>query len=164
MKALRWPVVVAFALAGTPAGCRSLGPMAPTAPPPEPAPIDCQAPHPFGPKLVGPEAYAARHGATVTRFADLGTSRTRPAEDCGVGAVSPLWPRLACNDGSRPLADGRAVLSARRGSAGAGGRCGAILDLYGVRCPEGTYVIYYDGRFCPEGTSPKMWPGGRPKL
>jgi hypothetical protein len=99
------------------------------------------------PEMIGPvtldDAQAQqRYGANARTFADAPTTNERAIEVCGV-AASRQWLRgTACADGSPPKQNGRS------GSVGPGGRCGSILDLYSVTCPEGDYDVYIDIYMC----------------
>lgn len=118
------------------------------APLPEPQPINCERPVEFGPVLVDAEQYARRYAATASRFAQVQSTKEQPAEECGIAAGVELLLALTCEDGSRPFASFNQAHASRRGNVGAGGRCGSIIDLYEVPCPEGTYEIFIDSYIC----------------
>ncbi len=113
-------------------------------------PIDCSArPEQFGPVIVSASHYAARHAATASKFSEVQSSASQPAEVCGVGAGIELIATLTCDDGTNPFKGDRgAAHAARAGNVGPGGRCGSIIDLYPVTCPEGTFEIYIDSYVC----------------
>lgn len=57
---------------------------------------------------------------------------------------------MSCDDGSNPYGGSYERAHASRvGNRGEGGRCGSIIDLYEVPCPEATYAIYMDAYVCP---------------
>ncbi len=102
-------------------------------------------------RMVGvpPEDFAGRNGAEARRFHDVKSSKDRPAEACGISSGNAWLMSLSCDDGSKPLHDVGDAEAMRAGNVGAGGRCGSIIDLYKVKCPEATYDIYIDGYICP---------------
>ena len=68
-----------------------------------------------------------------------------------MAAHSYLWlSKLTCDDGTRPLSDARAAQQARTGNVGPGGKCGNIVDLYRVTCPEGDVDVFIDMYWCTE--------------
>jgi hypothetical protein len=99
------------------------------------------------PDMLGPfaldEAQAEqRYGQNAQKFTDAPTTKARAIEVCGIPA-SRQWLRgTACADGSPAKQNGRV------GSVGPGGRCGAIIDLYTVTCPEGSYQVFIDIYMC----------------
>jgi hypothetical protein len=105
----------------------------------------------LAPSLVPDDAYASRNGVMAARFSQLTTSVERPLEECGLRAVLQRLVALTCDDGSNPFRDRRAAHASRQGSKGAGGRCGQVIDVYVVNCPEKTYEVYADMYFCTEG-------------
>lgn len=113
-------------------------------------PIDCSArPEQFGPVIVSASQYAARHAATASKFSEVQSSASQPAEVCGVGAGIELIATLTCDDGTNPFkGDRMAAHASRAGNVGPGGRCDSIIDLYPVTCPEGTFEIYIDSYVC----------------
>lgn len=124
-------------------------------PPPaegEPAPaIEC-APPPggYGAMTVMREIYDTRTGARATKFSELRSTQQRPLEECGIDIVLDRLATLTCDDGSNPFGGNRATAhDSRAGNMGPGGRCGSIIDLYEVTCPEGSYQVYADMYFCP---------------
>jgi hypothetical protein len=105
--------------------------------------------------------YATRRGNGAIRFSELDTSLGSPLEECGLEAILRRLVTLQCSDGKNPFdGDARAAHHSRRGSAGQGGRCGSIIDLYDVRCPEGSYEVYADMYFCSEQAAPGWFPTG----
>jgi hypothetical protein len=55
---------------------------------------------------------------------------------------------LRCADGSRAFSSADEAHEARVGNVGSGGRCGRVVDLYEVACPERDYKIYMDLYHC----------------
>lgn len=103
----------------------------------------------FGPVALDEAQARRRYGANARTFADAPTTKARAIEVCGV-AASRQWLRgTACADGSAATQRGRS------GSVGPGGRCGSIIDLYAVACPEGDHDVYIDLYMCGPGES--MW-------
>jgi hypothetical protein len=105
----------------------------------------------FGPVQLDAQAASRRHGAAARTYADVPATREQPVEVCGVEAELAWLTRVTCKDGSAPFADHDAAHAARSGSVGAGGKCGTILDLYAVRCPEAAYAIHMDMYMCGPG-------------
>ena len=103
------------------------------------------------------QQFETRYGASAEKFAEVQSTLERPVEVCGVDLELEFLTRLRCADGSNPYGDLRsdpygallATLDSRRGSFGPGGRCGSIIDLYDVPCPEKTYEVYIDFYICP---------------
>jgi len=89
-----------------------------------------------------------RNGAGVTAFKDAKSTKDKPIEMCGISAENLWLTTLHCGDGSQPVTRTN-VENSRKGSLGTGGRCGAIIDLYAVKCPEASYDIYIDAYICP---------------
>jgi hypothetical protein len=120
---------------------------------------ECHKPAFFGPSIVAASTYARRNGHDVTSFAALSTSSETPLEECSLRSVLERLTELTCADGSQPFGGdlGRAHQS-RRGSAGAGGRCSDIIDVYDVPCPEATYPVFADMYLCSEKAA-KRWRG-----
>lgn len=103
-----------------------------------------------GRKVALPAAeYEARVGATATHFSQLSTSRERPAEACGIVASKKWLTTLRCDDQSLPVTDIKVASELRVGNVGVGGRCGSIVDLYRIPCPEQMYELYVDAYMCP---------------
>ncbi|HSK00129.1 MAG TPA: hypothetical protein VK932_02765 [Kofleriaceae bacterium] len=101
----------------------------------------------FGPFALDEAQAQRRYGTNARTFADAPTTKDRAIEVCGVPA-SRQWLRgTACADGSPAKQNGRS------GSVGPGGRCGAIIDLYSVTCPEGNHDVYIDIYMCGPGES-----------
>lgn len=98
---------------------------------------------------VPPAEFASRNGADARRYHDVKSSKDKPAEACGISGGIAWLTQLTCDDGSHPLHDVGEAEASRAGNVGAGGRCGSIIDLYKVTCPEATYEIYVDGYICP---------------
>jgi hypothetical protein len=93
--------------------------------------------------------FARRNGAGVARYRDAKSSKAQPIEMCGISGGIAWLTGLACDDGSHPVASRDDAEQVRAGNVGAGGRCGSIIDLYKVSCPERTYEVYVDGYICP---------------
>jgi hypothetical protein len=101
----------------------------------------------FGPFALDEAQAQRRYGANARTFADAPTTKARAIEVCGIPA-SRQWLRgTACADGSPAKQNGRS------GSVGPGGRCGAIIDLYSVTCPEGNHDVHIDIYMCGPGES-----------
>jgi len=115
-------------------------------------PADCHRQEQFGPIQLPADRYARRHGARVTDLAQLKTSKDRPVEVCHVRGEHEWLLAARCADGTAPLKSPAAVVQARVGSAGNGGRCRSALDLYKVACPEATYEVYMDMFVCLAGS------------
>lgn len=98
---------------------------------------------------LSPSQWAGRYGCGATHYSQLRTSHHSPVEVCGHAAQYEYLANLRCDDGSYPFASPMAAAAARVGNVGKGGRCGHIVDLYDVVCPEGRYEIYIDLYFCP---------------
>jgi hypothetical protein len=91
-----------------------------------------------------------RNGANLTKFSQARSTKELPLEVCTIKAETELLASLACEDNSRPITDDEAAEMARVGNVGKGGRCGSIIDLYRVKCPEATYELFVDGYVCPQ--------------
>jgi hypothetical protein len=105
----------------------------------------------FAPVELTSEQLALRYGEHARTFADAPTSIDRPIEVCAPDGERAWLRRVTCEDGSNPFASPVAARDARIGNVGTGGRCGSIIDLYEVRCPEATYKVFMDMYMCPEG-------------
>ncbi|HWO24495.1 MAG TPA: hypothetical protein VNO30_37390 [Kofleriaceae bacterium] len=121
------------------------------APKPGDAPLDKAAcakrPDMFGPVLIDEAQAQRRYGQNARTFADAPTTKDRTIEVCGIPA-SRQWLRgTVCADGSSARQNGRV------GSVGPGGRCGSIIDLYTVTCPEGDLEVFIDIYMCGPGES-----------
>jgi hypothetical protein len=90
-----------------------------------------------------------RNGAGVTKFSQAKSTKERPIEMCTIDAQNEWLTSLSCDDGSQPIDSHEAAEIARVGNVGKGGRCGSIIDLYRVKCPEASYDVYVDGYVCP---------------
>jgi hypothetical protein len=90
-----------------------------------------------------------RNGANLSKFSQAVSTKALPIEMCGIPAENRWLGTLACDDGSRPITSSVDAENLRAGNVGEGGRCGSILDLYKVACPEKTYDIYIDAYICP---------------
>jgi hypothetical protein len=94
---------------------------------------------------------AKRYGTGVTALASIPTSQQHPIEVCSVPAENAWLAATTCCDGSHPYASADDVETSRAGNTGEGGRCGGIIDLYKVKCPEKTYDVYIDENLCGPG-------------
>jgi hypothetical protein len=103
-------------------------------------------------KAVGmPRAeYDKRNGAGVTKFSQAKSTKELPIEVCTIPAEAEWLAQLSCDDGTQPIDGTQAAEMARVGNVGKGGRCGSIVDLYRVKCPEKSYDLYVDGYVCPQ--------------
>lgn len=103
-------------------------------------------------KAVGmPRAeYDKRNGAGVTKFSQAKSTKDLPIEVCTIKAETEWLTQLSCDDGTQPIDGNQAAEMARVGNVGKGGRCGSIIDLYRVKCPEKSYDLYVDGYVCPQ--------------
>jgi hypothetical protein len=94
-------------------------------------------------------AWAQRKGVGARHFSEAPSTKAAPIEVCGIDAQLTWLMAVTCDDGSRPFANGSAAHAARHGNVGPGGRCGAIVDLYEVPCPEASYDVFMDAYVCP---------------
>jgi hypothetical protein len=103
-------------------------------------------------KAVGmPRAeYDKRNGAGVTKFSQAKSTKELPIEVCTIPAETDWLASLSCDDGTQPIDGHQAAEMARVGNVGKGGRCGSIIDLYRIKCPEKSYDLYVDGYVCPQ--------------
>lgn len=115
-----------------------------------PSAIDCRRQDEFGPVHLSPDEYRARSGVGVTRASDAVSSKEQPIEVCMVEGQLEWLVALTCADGSHPFSTPQEAHASRSGNVGGGGRCGSIIDLYVVPCPEGELEIYMDLYMCPE--------------
>ncbi len=121
----------------------------------EPSEITCTKPEQFGPVIVTEDQYARRRGARAARFSDEPTTLQQPIEECAViGSLRRLLS-LVCDDGSNPFRAPEAAHGSRAGNLGPGGRCGSVVDLYKVPCPEKTYDVHIDMYVCRDGQWPR---------
>lgn len=107
----------------------------------------------FGPITLTPAQATGRYGHGSTRFDQVLTNKQRAVEVCGPAGELDWLFATSCADGTHPFADRAAAHGARRGSVGGGGRCGSVIDLYAVPCPEKTYEVYMDMYMCGPGES-----------
>lgn len=111
----------------------------------------------FGPIAWPAELAGERHGAGWKSYAEAQTSLAQPVEVCGVAEQYRFLGSLTC----ATTADDGALVSPSRvvrvGNVGGGGRCGRIVDLYRVSCPEGVHEVFVDLYHCVPGEdfSPK---------
>ena len=158
MTRLGWLLVVA-ACGGKAATTTTPPPSAPpanetgtTAPAPPPAPpadtnVCDQRTDDFGPFTLDDTQAAARYGRGATKITDAPSTKEKAIEVCGIPASRAWLSSVTCAGGETPKQLGR------RGSVGAGGRCGSIIDKYGVECPEQTYEVFIDIYMCGPGES-----------
>lgn len=106
------------------------------------------------PNYVPTELLGLRYGSSATHFSELKTSQQQAVEVCGAREQVGALMRYTCDDGSNPFSSFSEAHNARAGNTGPGGRCGMIIDLYQVPCPEQTYEVYMDLYSCPPGASP----------
>lgn len=118
---------------------------------PELPPLDKAAcanrPDMFGPFALDEAQAKQRYGQNAQKFTDAPTAKDRAIEVCGIPASRQWLKGTACADGSPAKQNGRV------GSVGPGGRCGAIIDLYTVTCPERDYEVFIDIYMCGPGES-----------
>jgi hypothetical protein len=76
-----------------------------------------------------------------------------PVEVCGVEGELRWLVSLTCLDGSPPFGSMEHAHGSRAGSMGEGGRCGAIIDRYQVRCPDRVIEVFMDMYHCGPGES-----------
>ena len=57
----------------------------------------------FGPSIVPREVYASRTGVMARKFSELGTSKEKPLEECGLRTVLKRLVMLTCDDGFEPF-------------------------------------------------------------
>ena len=102
----------------------------------------------FGPVVLPKDVWEARIGASTQHFSELVTTAAQPVEVCGVQEQVAWLTRVQCEDGSNPFHSLSEAHNSRAGNVGSGGRCGSIIDLYQVPCPEKTYPVYMDLYVC----------------
>lgn len=110
----------------------------------------CNADAPGKAVGISREDWEKRNGAGVTKFSQAKSTKDLPVEVCTIAGETEWLQDLACDDGTKPLDNDKGPEMARVGNLGKGGRCGSIIDLYRVQCPEKTYDIYVDGYVCPQ--------------
>ena len=116
-------------------------------------PMCANHPDELGPWLLSAAQVPQRIGTGVTALASIQTSKSHTIEVCGVPAENAWLAASTCADGSHPYKSPDAVERTRNGNVGPGGRCGGIIDLYEVPCPERTYEVYIDMNLCGPGES-----------
>jgi hypothetical protein len=117
-------------------------------------PLQCPAasdPMDFGPIIWPDGASNRRWMIDETDVADVKSSKERPVDVCGVTGELEWLMRLTCSDGSHPYPDMTTAHESRTGNVGPGGRCGKIIDLYVVPCPDKQYEVYMDMYQCLPG-------------
>jgi len=128
----------------------SPAPSLPSLPPPAAVDkaLDCKGGDLFGPSHARQHVFDTRYGVGAANFSQVPTTPSAPIEACGLDAALFTLSDLRCDAGERPYNNRQGAHRSRRGSIGAGGRCGAIIDLYEVPCPEKTYEVHVDMYFC----------------
>ncbi|MFH1436243.1 MAG: hypothetical protein ABIJ56_11050 [Pseudomonadota bacterium] len=119
-------------------------------------PLQCPvAPNPmnFGPVLWPAGTADTRWAKNETDVAGVQTSKARPVEVCGIPGQITWLMNVSCPDGKNPYPDGKTAHESRTGNVGSGGRCGTIIDLYVVPCPDREYEVYMDMYQCLPGES-----------
>lgn len=96
----------------------------------------------FGPFSLNETQASQRYGKNAATYADAPTTKDKAVEVCGIPASRQWLSGTTCLDGTPAKQNGRV------GSVGSGGRCGSIIDLYTVTCPEGNYDVYIDIYMC----------------
>jgi hypothetical protein len=135
----------------TPANTTPVQPAVPVAPAEDPKAACATQAEEFGPFMLTAEQAANRYGATATKFSDAPTTKLAPIEVCGIAGQHAWLMKTTCADGSKAFADRGQIPGSRRGNVGAGGRCGAIIDLYIAKCPEAAYEVHVDMYMCGPG-------------
>ena len=121
--------------------------------------LDCKRPNMLGPVLLTDAQFKLRHGTGITSIDLLENSKARPVEVCHVRGQLAYLIALRCPDGSKPFTSPRHAHSNRVGNVGPGGRCGSIIDLYEVPCPDQPYKVFMDMYMCgPSGFAPPKAP------
>jgi hypothetical protein len=110
----------------------------------------CEDSGTYAPVGVPRAEWNNRRGASARRYSDVATTKEEPIEVCKIPAQMEWLLSLTCDDGSRPFRSFDHAHAARVGNVGPGGKCGSIIDLYEVPCPEGTYKIFIDAYVCPQ--------------
>jgi len=146
------------ATAGDPDPRTAPGPKAarPTPPPsPRTAPGGVQCPPAGGSGLSAvkwPTAKAhLRRFINETRLDKVHTTKATPVEVCGARGQIAWLLRARCPGGGAPFTNGHTAHRSRAGNMGPGGRCGKIVDLYKVPCPNKTYSIFMSLYHCMPG-------------
>ena len=124
-----------------------------TSPANGPDPMCASHPDDLGPWILTTDQMNQRFGTGVTALASIATSKEHSIEVCGVAAENAWLAASTCGDGSHPYHGPDEVEATRVSNVGPGGRCGGIIDLYRVRCPERTYDVYIDMNLCGPGES-----------
>lgn len=83
-----------------------------------------------------------------TRLDHVVTTKATPVEVCGARGQIGWLLRARCPDGTAPFTDPRTAHGSRVGNVGSGGRCGMVVDLYKVVCPNKTFSIYMSLYHC----------------
>ncbi|MFO8071026.1 MAG: ankyrin repeat domain-containing protein [Polyangia bacterium] len=115
---------------------------------PEPAAADDNPVAGMTPIAWHPADAPRRWGWQWERFGRVRSSPQVPVEVCRARGQCEWLLELTCEDGSNPFQGLEDAHAHRVGSVGPGGRCGRIVDLYVVPCPEKDYEIYMDMYHC----------------
>ena len=117
--------------------------------------IACERLDPFHEVTLSEAELPLRHqaGAAPRDLSKVQVSNDAPIEVCGVRQQLDWLLEARCADGSAPFLDLETAHAARVGNLGGGGRCGSVIDLYQVRCPEEVYAVYMDLYMCGPGES-----------
>jgi hypothetical protein len=107
----------------------------------------------YGPIMWPEGSGSLRWMIGETQVAGVQSSQDQPVEVCGVGGELAWLVGLTCPDGSKPYPDENTAHNSRVGNTGTGGRCGTIIDLYAVPCPDKQYEVYMDMYHCLPGES-----------
>jgi hypothetical protein len=139
-------------------------PTVPPAPPPaDPKPVEpppatnlCARKDQFGPVRLDEAAWESRPFKGAKHFEDVASSKDNPVLACGAAHSYALINELTCKvDDQSPLQQQKQKGGAQRarvGNVGPGGKCGNIIDLYRVKCPDGSeHDIFIDMYWCPGG-------------
>ncbi len=142
-------------IAGCAASAQNPSPATATAVPAAPAAAtSCERPDELGPAIIPEQDYLHRGGVGAAAFSDLATTQAAPLEECGLRATLTRLATLFCANGPNPFnGDLSAAHRTRRGNTGSGGRCGSIIDVYEIPCPEKTYEVYSDLYVCSDSTA-----------
>lgn len=91
---------------------------------------------------------AIRRGHGDQKFSDRRSSPDQPIEVCGYAQQYAWLARMACDDGTHPVAD-RGDTSATRGSTAVPiDDCLVMMDVWTVPCPEAEYTVVINQYVC----------------
>ncbi len=115
-------------------------------------PLACRSKRDDHAFVVSAERAAVRRGATDEYFSDRQSTDGAPVEVCGYAQQYAWLARVACDDGSRPVAD-RTTTEATRVAAmlllpGEDEPCSLIVDHWQIPCPERTYGVAINQYVC----------------